>query len=178
MRSRYRSVPMEEELNRQICRVLIGLGAPVVTVLSEDYEKQDLKTIPDMVDAVREAWLCAEGLKWQIEKVAAGEEIPTWPVLVQREVSPLYTGWSTVEEIPVEATRVGDHLGKNKVALYDVEPFGGEGPKRKGITHLTLEAASALGDRPRIMWGLEDGTWYVLSIEMEEDEKSVQGWLP
>jgi hypothetical protein len=169
IRSHYRSVRMQEELNREICRGLIARLQPELQALSEDYEKQGLNAIPDVVDAVREAWLCADGLKWQIENVAAGEEIPTWPVLVQREVSPLYTGWSTVEDVPIEAPRVGDHLGKNKVALYDVEPFGREG--HKGITYLTLAATSALGTRPRIIWELVDDIWYVLSIEMEEDEK-------
>ena len=78
--------------------------------------------------------------------------------------------------VPIEAPRVGDHLGKNKVALYEVEPFGREG--HKGISHLTLTATSALGDRPRIIWGLEDDIWYVLSIEMNKGEETGRGWLP
>jgi hypothetical protein len=62
----------------------------VVRVLSENYEKRGLSTIPEVVDAVREAWLCAEGLKWQIQNALVGDEVPTWPVLIQREISPLY----------------------------------------------------------------------------------------
>jgi Pyruvate phosphate dikinase, AMP/ATP-binding domain len=176
IRSRYGSVSMEAELKREICQALIGLGAPVVTVLKDNYEKRGLKTIPDVVAAVREAWLSADGLKWQIERASVGEDIPTWPVLVQREIRPLYTGWSTVERAPIETPWVGDDLRGQKVALYDVEPFDEESPERKGITRLTLEAASALEAIPRTLWGFEGGRWYVLSTEMVEDEKSVQGW--
>ena len=96
IRSRYGSVSMEAELKQEICQALIGLGAPVVTVLKANYDKRGLKTIPHVIAAVREAWLSADGLKWQIERACVGEDIPTWPVLVQREISPLYTGWSTV----------------------------------------------------------------------------------
>jgi hypothetical protein len=177
IRLRYGSVPMEAGLKREICQALIGLGAPMVVVLSENYEKGGLRTIPDVVDAVREAWLSVDGVKRQIEKAAVGEEVSTWSVLVQREISPLYTGWSTLETAPVETPRVGDHLGRKKVALYNVEPADGKGPERKGITRLTLEAALALGARPRILWGLEGGRWYILSTEMVEDEKAEQGWL-
>jgi hypothetical protein len=89
MRVRYVSTPIEAQRNRKICQSLIELGAPIVVVFSENYEKQS-----------------------------------------------------------------------EKVALYDVESAGGEGPERKGITDLTLEAASVLGDTPRILWGLEGGQWY------------------
>lgn len=170
------TAPMEAALNQDICHALIGLGVPEVAMLAEDYEKRALKTIPDVVGAVREAWLSADGLEWQIEKAAACEEVPTWPVLMQRDISPLYTGWSTVEETPIETPEVGDRLGGKKVALYDVEPFGAESSERRGITRLTLEAASALGaSRRRIFWGLEGSMWYVLSTEIEWDEKPVQG---
>ena len=175
IRSRYGSAPVEAALNQGICQGLIGLGAPEVAVLAEDYEKRALKTIPDVVGAVREAWLSADGLEWQIEKAAVCEEVPTWPVLIQRDISPLYTGWSTVEETPIDTLEVGDRLGGMKVALYDVEPFGAQSPERKGITRLTLEAASVLGASRGIFWGLEGGMWYVLSTQIEGDEKRVQG---
>jgi hypothetical protein len=29
----------------------------------------------------------------------------------------------------------------------------------------------------KILWGFEGGRWYVLSTEMVEYERSVQGWL-
>jgi hypothetical protein len=115
-------------------------------------------------------------LKWQIERASVGEDIPAWSVLVQREIRPLYTGWSTVERAPIETPWVGDDVRGQKVALYDVEPFDEESPERKGITRLTLEAPSALGAVPRILWGFEGSRWYVLSTEMVEDERSVQGW--
>jgi len=175
IRSRYGSVSMEADLDQEICLALIGLGAPVVNVLKDNYDKRGLKTIPDVIAAVREAWLSADGLKWQIESASVGAYIPTWPVLVQREIRPLYTGWFTVERAPIETPWVGDDWRGQKVALYEVEPFHEESPERKGITRLTLEAASALGVVPRILWGFEGGRWYVLSTVMVEDEKSVQG---
>jgi hypothetical protein len=129
--------------------------------------------VPDGVVITEEAH---EVVLETIEKVAVRERVPTWPALLQREVRPLSTGWSTVERAPIETPWVGDDLHGQKVALYDGEPFDEESPERKGITRLTLEAASALGAIPRILWGFEGGRWYVLSTEMVEDEKSVQGW--
>jgi hypothetical protein len=176
IRLRYGSTPLEAELNREICQALIGLGAPVVSVLSEDYEKRGLSTIPDVVDAVREAWLSADRLEWQIQNAAVGEEVPTWPVLIQREISPLYTGWSTTGMVSVGGAREGKHMGSKMGALYVVEPAGERaGPERKSIAHLTRKAASVLGMNAKIWWGLEGGRWYVLSTELAEDAKSVQG---
>ena len=40
-----------------------------------------------------------EGLRRQIEAAFHDEEIPTWPVLVQREISPDYTGWSASGQV-------------------------------------------------------------------------------
>jgi hypothetical protein len=115
-------------------------------------------------------------LKREIQNAALREGVSTWPVLVQREISPLYTGWSTVERMPTETPRVGDYLDGKKVVPRDVEASGGEGPERRCITHLTLEATSVLGARYRVFWGFEGGMWYVLSTEMGEDEKPAQGW--
>ena len=86
--SRYRSVSIEGELNRLICDSLIELGASVVVVLSEDTMKSGLKSIPKVRTAVRDAWLSLEGLEQQIEVLARGGDLPTWPVLVQRELYP------------------------------------------------------------------------------------------
>ena len=70
---------MEAELKREICQALMGLGAPVVTVLKDNYEKRGLKTIPDVIAAVQEAWLSADGLKWQIERASVGRISPPGP---------------------------------------------------------------------------------------------------
>jgi len=129
--------------------------------------------VPDGVVLIQEAH---EVVLETIEKIAVRERVPTWPVLLQREVRPLYTGWSTVERALIETPWVGDDVRGQKVALYDVEPFDEESPERKGITRLTLEAASALVAIPRILCGFEGSRWYLLSTEMVEDEKSVQGW--
>ena len=178
IRLRYGSTPLEAELNQEICQALIGLGAPVVSVLSEDYEKRGLSTIPGVVDAVREAWLSADRLRWQIQNAAVGEEVPTWPVLIQKEISPLYTSWSTTGMVSVRGAKESKHLSTTTGELYDVEPVGERaGPERKSIAGLTLEAASVLGMNAKIWWGLEGGRWYVLSTELAEDAKSVQGQL-
>jgi hypothetical protein len=129
--------------------------------------------VPDGVVLTQEAH---EVVLETIEKVAVRERVPTWPALLQREVRPLSIGWSTVERTLIETPWVGDDVRGQKVALYDVEPFDEESPERKGITRLTLEAASALGAIPRILWGFEGGRWYVFSTEIVEYERSVQGW--
>ena len=85
LRRKYGRVPVEGELNRMICNAIIGLGARTVVVISEDVSRGGLRTIPEARDAVREAWLSVGGLKRQIEAAESGEEIPTWPVLIQRE---------------------------------------------------------------------------------------------
>jgi hypothetical protein len=164
MRSRYASCPVKGELNQVICEVLIELNAKTAVVLSGDLERVTLSSIPEVRDAVREAWLSPPGLQRQIAAVARGEELPTWPVLVQREPHPQYTGWSTTEGETIfggeEAKRRSGGAG---VALYDVEPVGEGSVDRKGIASFTLEARSVLGEPVRIRWGLEDGRWYVLS---------------
>lgn len=74
------------ELNRVICAKIIGLKGRTVVVIAEDLTRPRLKTIPEARDAVRKAWLSVNGLKRQIEAAERGEEIPTWPILIQREV--------------------------------------------------------------------------------------------
>src|SRR5215217_3623334 len=180
LRPRLRHTPIghapslvEGELNRAICEALMELGAPSVAVISEEARKGDLKSIPEVKDAIREAWLSERGLERQISAARATGEIPTWPVLIQREMKPLYTGWSTTSlDVSQEAT-AGQASGEKKVALYAVEPAGGEGNGRQGITRYTLEAASVLGTNAKIWWGLKGDRWYVLSTETVEYQKPV-----
>ena len=82
IRSRHATHPVKGGLNRAICEALIGLNARVVVVLSEDLEKGSLRSIPEVKDAVRDAWLSLRGLERQLEAVARGEDLPTWPLLV------------------------------------------------------------------------------------------------
>ena len=77
--------PIEGELNREILETLIELGAPWVKVVSEGLTRRGLGSIPEVEDAIREAWLLPEGLRLQLEAVSRGEEIPTWPVLLLAE---------------------------------------------------------------------------------------------
>lgn len=168
---RHRSSPIEGELNRAICNALIcnaliELGASAVVVLSEDLAKSSLKSIPEVQDAIREAWLPLEGLKRRIEAAADGEEPPSWPVLIQREIHPEYTWWSmTVEVPPEELVEVGnDSSSGRKVVLYNVGPGAGGTASctRSSIAHLALEAESSLGEPLRLEWDLKSGCWYVL----------------
>lgn len=85
LRRKYGRLPIEGELNRMICDAIIGLGSRSVVVISEDVSRAGLRTIPEVRDAVRKSWLSVGGLKRQLEAAAGGEEIPTWPVLIQRE---------------------------------------------------------------------------------------------
>jgi hypothetical protein len=84
-RLRHLRSPIEGELNRQICEALIGLGAPQVAVVSEGLIRRHLKSIPEVKDAIREAWLFLEGLRHQMEAASRGEAMPTWPVFVLSE---------------------------------------------------------------------------------------------
>src|SRR5215212_1085716 len=89
------------------------------------------------------------------EAVARGEYLPTWPVLVQRELSPRFTGWSTIGEAAIFG---GDSAGTPadaRTALYDIEPVGEEAVGGKGITDFTLEAGVVLGEPVMLRWGLE-----------------------
>lgn len=96
LRRKYGRVRIDGELNQMICDAIIGLRARTVVVISEDVTRAGLKTIPEAREAVRKAWLSVNGLKRQIEAAARGEEIPVWPVLIQREVhyEPRARSWS------------------------------------------------------------------------------------
>lgn len=81
----YGRLPMEEELNRMLCDALVEIGSRTVAVVSESVLRYGLRTIPETRDAVRRGWLSTDGLRRQIEAAARGEQIPTWPVLIQRD---------------------------------------------------------------------------------------------
>jgi hypothetical protein len=82
LRLAHLSSPIEGELNRQICEALIGFGSHSVAVISEGLTRKCLKSIPEVKDAIREAWLYPEGLARQVEAASRGEEVPTWPVSI------------------------------------------------------------------------------------------------
>jgi hypothetical protein len=94
IRSRHASYPVKGGLNRAICEALIGLNARAVIVLSADFAKGGLMSIPEVKDVVRDAWLSLHGLERQAEAATRGDKLPTWHVLVQRE-SPQHNGWSS-----------------------------------------------------------------------------------
>jgi len=82
IRSRCTSYAVEGGLNRAICEALIELNARAVIVLSADFAKGGLKSIPEVKDAVRDAWLTLRGLERQIDAAAQGEDPPTWLLLI------------------------------------------------------------------------------------------------
>jgi hypothetical protein len=82
VRLSHMSSPIGGELNRQICEALMALGAPSVAVVSESLVRRHLKSIPEVKDAIKEAWLSLEGLRRQVEAASRGEVMPTWPVYV------------------------------------------------------------------------------------------------
>ena len=82
IRSRHTLYPVEGGLNRAICEALIGLNAREVVVLSADFAKGGLRSIPEVKDASRDAWLTLGGLERQVDAAAQGEVPPTWPLLV------------------------------------------------------------------------------------------------
>jgi hypothetical protein len=81
----HRSSPIKGELHWEILETLIELGAPWVKVVSEGLTRRGLGSIPEVEDAIREAWLLPEGLRLQREAISRGEEMPTWPVLLLAE---------------------------------------------------------------------------------------------
>jgi len=147
MRSKHASCPVEGELNQAICAALIELNAKTAVVLSGDLEKGGLSSIPEVRDAVREAWLSPPGLERQIAAVARGGDLPTWPVLVQREPHLQYTSWSTIEAEPIFSGEgvVRSSVDAN-VALYDVENIGEGRVEHKSLASFSLEARSMLGE--------------------------------
>ena len=82
IRRKHASFEVEGELNRAICEALIGLNAREVVVLSADFAKGGLRSIPEVKDAIRDAWLTQRGLERQVDAAAQGEVPPTWPLLV------------------------------------------------------------------------------------------------
>lgn len=151
LRRAYASAPVGEVLHGLITEAAIGLKARSVSVLSEGEVWQNLSTVPDVRDAIREAWLSEAGLDRQV-RAAPCVDPPTWPVLVQREVHPEQVGW----------TLAG---GEKPAALHDVRAARGDPPSERGIAELTLEASTVLDGPARLRWGLESGTWYVLGVE-------------
>jgi hypothetical protein len=86
LRRRYGRNPLESGLSRMIREALIELGGRTVVVISDDVTRTRLGSIPEVLGALLGAWLSVEGLKRQIEAAADGEEPPTWPLLIQREI--------------------------------------------------------------------------------------------
>lgn len=82
IRSRSASYAVEGALNQAICEALIGLNARAVVVLSADFVKGGLSSIPEVKIAVREAWLSLRGLESQVDAAVQGEDLPTWPLLI------------------------------------------------------------------------------------------------
>jgi hypothetical protein len=56
------------------------------------------------------------------------------------------------------------HSGSKSVALYELEPVSERADSgHKSISHLTFEAASVSGTSAKVLWGLEDGRWHLVS---------------
>jgi hypothetical protein len=142
---------------------------PYVRRLGEGAYAAEDTTIGQADLLTRVGLLVAEGM--MITREARGAFLQTWPGVIQREIRPTYTGWSTTGEAASAELSSGKRCGE-KVGLYDVEPAGETDTERRSISCLTLEAASVLGKATRIEWGLEGSTWYVLSIVTKDSENS------
>ena len=156
-RFRDASIFPEGQLNRAICEALIGLNAESVVVLSEDFERHALRSIPEVRDAVQEAWLSSGGLESQLVAAARHEDLPTWPLLVQREIPVRDVGWFT--------TGAGQVLDGDPPDAEDAA-FHGAGLPGENIADLTAKASAVLDEPVSIRWGLHDDRWYVLSANL------------
>jgi len=85
IRLSHRSSPIKGELSQEIFDGLIEIGAPWVIVISKGLIRRGLGSIPEVKDAIREAWLSPEGLRRQLEAAFRGEEVSTWPVVILAE---------------------------------------------------------------------------------------------
>jgi len=85
IRFSHRPSPIEGEINQEIFDALIEMGSPWITVVSEGLIRRGLGSIPEVKDAIREAWLTPEGLRRQLEAAFRGEEVTTWPVVISAE---------------------------------------------------------------------------------------------
>ena len=167
LRRRYTQRPLEESLNRAIRGALLDLGARTVVVHSTLGAEGGLGTIPSVLAALRRAWLSNQTLERQITAITGDGEIPTWPVLIQREPYPEYTGWSTTQDIYI----TGESRGRREeagVALYDARLTSGAA-NYNSIARLTLEAEAVLKEPTRLEWGFENGRWCLLSIHREDE---------
>ncbi len=81
-----RERPLDADINRVVCNAILALNARTVIVISEGVSYSGLGSIPQAREAVVKAWLSADGLKQHIQAARNGEQLPTWAVLVQREV--------------------------------------------------------------------------------------------
>lgn len=82
----FRENPLNTDINRVVCDAVLALNARTVVVISEDVSYSGLGSIPQAQEAVVKAWLSVDGLKRQIRAAGSGEQLPTWAVLVQREI--------------------------------------------------------------------------------------------
>ena len=80
--------PLGEALDHTLREALIDLSARSVRVLWQGGVHCDLRSIPEVREAVPDAWTCLRGLELQLVASRRGEVVPTWPVLIQREVRP------------------------------------------------------------------------------------------
>lgn len=136
----------EEMLTLLVRDAVLNLGARTVAVLSENLRRGGLGSLPEVLLAVRQAWLSEEDLRRQAATAAAGCEIPTWPVLVQSEPRPEYTGWSTTDDLREESQHPSRKIHRGRIVLHDLESAHPEHPFHKSIARLTREAGSALGE--------------------------------
>lgn len=160
-----------EALTRMIRDAVLDLGAKTVSVFDGAESHSGLGSIPEVLLAVRRAWMPIQSLTRQRAADYPDHEPPTWPVLVQREIPPEYTEWSATEH----PSAILDHPPRNTyldgITLHNVGPSGAGRVPHPSIARLTRQAGFAAGEPVRVEWGLHEGRWHVLSVSRESERQ-------
>jgi hypothetical protein len=152
----------ENALVGLIREAVLDLGARTVSIRADGVHRRGLGSLSEVLMAIRRAW-SLEGPRARGEPDLARYEQTARPILVQRELTPEYTGWSSTEDLRAGPGHPASKARLDRITLHDLGPAGVPRSPPRSLARLTGEAEVAVGGPVRLEWGLEEGRWYVLS---------------